>query len=96
VALINVDLLYLVGFRDYWWSAAFSLVMIGAYFVIVIALFYFFVLKVKGKEFLERWGAVRFSIVAGLIALMLSLPAKMALRLLFNVKYVLVTPWINI
>jgi len=96
VALTNVDLPYLVGFRDYLWSAVFSLVMIGAYFVITISLFYFFVLKVKGKEFLERWGMVRFSITAGLVALMLSLPAKMALRLLFNVKYVLVTPWINI
>jgi len=96
VALTNVDLPYLVGFRDYLWSAVFSLVMIGAYFVITISLFYFFVLKVKGKEFLERWGMVRFSITAGLVALMLSLPAKMALRLPFNVKYVLVTPWINI
>ncbi|HEY3168343.1 MAG TPA: cytochrome C, partial [Candidatus Binatia bacterium] len=96
VALTNVDLPYLVGFRDYWWSAAFSLVMIGAYFVVFVALFYLFVVKIKGKEFLERWGMVRFSIVAALIALMFSLPAKMALRLLFNVKYVLVTPWINI
>jgi Cytochrome b(C-terminal)/b6/petD len=96
VALTNVDLPYLVGFRDYWWSAAFSLVMVGAYFVVAIGLFYLFVVKVKGKEFLERWGMVRFSIVAGLMALMFSLPVKMALRLLLNVKYVLVTPWINI
>ncbi|MGE5062158.1 MAG: cytochrome C [Betaproteobacteria bacterium] len=96
VALTNVDLPYLVGFRDYWWSAAFSLVMIGIYFIATIALFYFFVLKVKGKAFLERWGMVRFSITAGLISLMLALPAKMALRLLFNVKYILVTPWINV
>ncbi len=96
VALTNVDLPYLVGFRDYWWSAMFSLVMIGGYFVATIALFYLFVLKVKGKDFIERWGMVRFSITAALIAIMLSLPAKMALRLLFNVKYVLVTPWINI
>jgi len=96
VALTNVDLPYLVGFRDYWWSAAFSLVMIGVYFIATIALFYFFVLKVKGKAFLERWGMVRFSITAVLISLMLALPAKMALRLLFNVKYILVTPWINV
>ena len=96
VALTNFDLPYLVGFRDYWWSAAFSLVMIGIYFIATIALFYFFVLKVKGKAFLERWGMVRFSITAGLISLMLALPAKMALRLLFNVKYILVTPWINV
>jgi hypothetical protein len=27
---------------------------------------------------------------------MLSLPAKMFLRLVFNVKYILVTPWINV
>jgi Cytochrome b(C-terminal)/b6/petD len=96
VALTNVDLPYLVGFRDYWWSAAFSLVMVGGYFVVAIGLFYLFVLRIKGKEFLERWGMVRFSIVAGLMALMFSLPVKMALRLLLNVKYVLVTPWINI
>jgi Cytochrome b(C-terminal)/b6/petD len=96
VALTNVDLPYLVGFRDYWWSAVFSLVMIGGYFVVAIGLFYLFVLRIKGKEFLERWGMVRFSIVAGLMALMFSLPVKMALRLLLNVKYVLVTPWINI
>jgi hypothetical protein len=70
--------------------------MIGGYFVVAIGLFYLFVLRIKGKEFLERWGMVRFSIVAGLMALMFSLPVKMALRLLLNVKYVLVTPWINI
>ena len=39
---------------------------------------------------------VRFTITAVLVSLMLSLPAKMFLRLVFNVKYVLVTPWINI
>jgi hypothetical protein len=70
--------------------------MIALFFVVVISLFYAFVVKIKGKEFIERWGMVRFSITAALIALMVSLPAKMALRLLFNVKYVLVTPWINI
>jgi Cytochrome b(C-terminal)/b6/petD len=96
VALTNVDLPYLVGLRNYWVSAIFSLVMIGGYFVVAIGLFYLFVVRIKGKEFLERWGMVRFSIVAVLVALMFSLPAKMALRLLLNVKYVLVTPWINI
>jgi Cytochrome b(C-terminal)/b6/petD len=96
VALTNVDLPYLLGFRDYWWSAAFSLVVIGAYFVVGMAAFYLFVLKVKGREFLERWGMVRLTITGLLIVLMLSLPAKMFLRLVFNVKYILVTPWINV
>jgi len=96
VALTNVDLPYLLGFRDYWLSAAVGLFAIGAYFVVGMALFYMFVVKVKGKEFLERWGMVRFNITGVIIVLMMSLPVKMFLRLAFNVKYILVTPWINV
>ena len=96
VALTNVDLPYLFGFRDYWWSAAFGLFVIGAYFVFGMVVFYLWILKVKGREFLDRWGMVRFTITGLLFVLMLSLPAKMFLRLVFNVKYILVTPWINI
>ena len=96
VALTNVDLPYLFGFRDYVWSSIFGLVVIGAYFVIATAVFYFWVLRVKGKEFMERWGMVRFLITALLFVTMLALPAKMFLRLVFNVKYILVTPWLNI
>jgi hypothetical protein len=96
VALTNVDLPYLLGFRDYWLSAAFGLFAVGLYFVVGMIGFYFFVLRVKGKDFLERWGMVRFTIVGFLLVLMMSLPVKMFLRLVFNVKYVLVTPWINI
>jgi cytochrome b/b6/petD-like protein len=96
VALTNVDLPYLVGLRDYWLSVAFSLICVGAYFVLGMIGFYYFVVKVKGKEFLDRWGMVRFTIAGFLLVLMMSLPVKMFLRLAFNVKYVLVTPWINI
>jgi len=96
VALTNVDLPYLLGIRNYGLAAAFGLVAIGAYFVVGMLLFYLFVIKVKGKEFLERWGMVRFTITGVILVLMMSLPAKMFLRLAFNVKYVLVTPWINI
>jgi len=96
VALTNVDLPYLVGFRDYTWSAIFGALVIGAYFVAFIAAFHWWVLHVKGREFLERWGMVRFMITAVLAALMIALPAKMFLRLVFNVKYILVTPWLNI
>jgi hypothetical protein len=96
VALTNVDLPYLFGIRDYWLSAAFGLFVIGLYFVGGMGLFYWWVLRVKGREFLERWGMVRFTITGLLFVLMLSLPAKMFLRLVFNVKYILVTPWINV
>ena len=96
VALTNVDLPYLLGFRDYTWSAIFGLFCILFYYVVAISLFYFWVLRVKGKEFMQRWGGVRFAITAFLFITMLALPVKMFLRLAFNVKYILVTPWINI
>ncbi len=38
----------------------------------------------------------KYVIVMGLLAVMVSLPIKMALRLLLNVHYVLVTPWFKI
>ena len=96
VALTNVDLPYLLGFRDYVWSSVCGAVVVLGYFVVGLAGFYLWVLRVKGKEFLERWGLVRFLITAFLFVTMLSLPAKMFLRLAFNVKYILVTPWFNI
>ena len=96
VALTNVDLPYLLGFRDYWLSAAFGLFCVVAYFVVGIGLFYVWVLRVKGKEFMDRWGPARFALTAFLFITMLALPVKMVLRLAFNVKYILVTPWINI
>ncbi len=96
VALTNVDLPYLLGIRDYLWSSVVGIVVILGYFVVAIAAFYLWILRVKGREFLERWGMVRFSITAFLVVTMLALPCKMFLRLAFNVKYILVTPWINI
>lgn len=96
VALTNVDLPYLLGFRDYIWSAVCGVLVVGGYFAVSLAGFYILVLRIKGKDFLERWGMVRFLITALLFVTMLSLPAKMFLRLAFNVKYILVTPWFNI
>src|SRR3989337_1018515 len=96
VALTNVDLPYLLGFRDYGWSAVCGAVVVLGYFVAGLVGFYYFVLKVKGKDFLESLGMAQFTIVGLLLVLMMSLPVKMFLRLVFNVKYVLVTPWINI
>ena len=96
VALTNVDLPYLLGFRDYFWSAVCGVVVVVGYFVVGLIAFYLWILRVKGREFLQRWGMVRFAITAFLFITMLSLPAKMFLRLAFNVKYILVTPWFNI
>jgi hypothetical protein len=95
-ALTNVDLPYLVGIRSETWSIIFGLFCVVAYFVVGMALFYLWVVRVKGKEFMERWGPVRYGITAFLMVTMLALPVKMFLRLALNVKYILATKWINI
>ena len=96
VALTNVDLPYLVGLRDYWVMAGFGLSLVLFYFIFSVWLFYTWIIWVKGKEFMIRWGAVRFAITAFLFVTMMALPVKMFLRLVFNIKYIMVTPWLNI
>ncbi len=96
VALTNVDLPYLVGLRDYWVMAGFGLSLVLFYFIFSVWLFYRWIIWVKGKEFMIRWGAVRFAITAFLFVTMMALPVKMFLRLVFNIKYIMVTPWLNI
>ena len=96
VALTNVDLPYLLGFRDYVWSSVFGGACVLGYFLVSVAIFHRWVVWVKGKEFMLRWGPVRFAITAFLVVIMMALPVKMFLRLAFNVKYIWVTPWFNI
>ena len=95
VALTNIDLSY--------WLAGVSSAS-GAGFAIgaaAVAAFYAPALafwawgRRSGLAVLERMGAVRYAIVALLFMTMLTLPAKMALRWAFNIKYVWVTPWFN-
>jgi hypothetical protein len=106
-ALTNVDLPYLLGFRDYTASALFGLAAVGAYFAVGYAGFYLWVrarpandpwsaFPGGGRELLEKWGPVRFGITGFLFLAMLGVFIKMTLRHAFNIKYIMVTPWINI
>src|SRR5262245_36731931 len=95
-AMTNVDLPYLVGIRDPFWSAIFGLVMVIGYFVVGTAAMYLWVVWLKGREFMQRWGMPRFMTASFLFLNMIGIFIKMVLRLGFNIKYVLVTPWINV
>jgi Cytochrome b(C-terminal)/b6/petD len=106
-ALTNVDLPYMFGFRDYLASAIFGLTLIVGYFVVGYAALYFWIrarpandprsaFAGGGPEILEKWGPVRFGITGFLLLAMAGVFIKMALRHALNIKYILVTPWINI
>lgn len=78
------------------WShmAVGSLAIVG-YFALGMLLPYLY-LKKKNSPTLARMGLPRYLVTAFLAVSMLSLPAKMLLRVVFNIKYVLVTPFFNI
>jgi hypothetical protein len=96
VALTNVDFSYwLFGVESN--SAAGFVVgaaAVGAFFV-PIPLYWAWGRK-HGSDFLRQLGGPRYMVVSSLFLLMMSLPLKMLLRWIFNIKYILVTPWFNI
>ena len=73
-----------------------SVVLIVGYFVAGTAAMYYAIVRLKGPEFMERWGMPRFVTTSFLFLNMLAVVIKMVLRHAFNIKYMLVTPWINI
>ncbi|MEK7748319.1 MAG: cytochrome B6 [Nitrospirota bacterium] len=48
------------------------------------------------RKFYSRLGLIRYNLVMFLFLSMCGVPLKMFLRLIFNIKYVLVTPWFKI
>ena len=96
VSMSNIDLPYMFGFRSYWPSAIFGLAVTVAYFAAGTALMYWWIVRKKGKAFMETWGAARFGLTSFLFLNMVAVAIKLLLRHGLNIKYIMVTPWINI
>ncbi len=95
-AMTNIDLPYLFGFRDYLWSSLFGAVTVIGYFVVGTIGMHYMIVRSKGQEFMARWGMPRFITTSFLFLNLLAVVIKMVLRHAFNIKYVWVTPWLNI
>ena len=95
-AMTNQDLPYLLGLRDYWTSAALGGGVTILYFVVGTLLMYWWVVWLKGRDFMQRWGMARFGLTSFLFLNMIAIILKMVLRSAFNIKYIMVTPWLNI
>jgi hypothetical protein len=68
----------------------------GAFFLGAFYIGGAFLPIVMCRGLLQRLGTIRYLIIAFLALSMFFIPVKIALRLLFNVKYVLITPFFNI
>jgi hypothetical protein len=95
-AMTNVDLPYLMGLRDPFWSSMFGLAVVAGYFVVGTLAMYAWIRRLKGALFMQQWGMPRFMTTSFLFLNMLAVLLKMVMRHAFNIKYILVTPWINI
>lgn len=87
------ELVYMIGLNQGMPSNIFlreaaGFLVLGAYF----GLFPLVLAKTMLKDVYERLGVVRYSIFVFLLLLALSLPIKMYLRWLFNIKYIIAIP----
>jgi uncharacterized membrane protein len=89
VPLTNIDLPYFLGIRSNLWATVFGLACVLGWLVgIPIAVWRW----KRSAPFMKELGLVRYGIVATLFMMMAGVVVKMALRLAFNIKYVLVIP----
>jgi hypothetical protein len=91
VALVNVDLPYAFGIRTYWNAALFGGAVVLGYFGLGTAAYMFL-----ERKAIKSVGILRMLIKINLMLIMLGIVIKIVLRLAFNIKYVMVTPWFNI
>ena len=91
VALVSVDLPYAFGVRDYWMAAFFGGAVVGGYFGLGTAIYFF-----MERKAIKAVGFLRMFIKINLILIMVGIVVKIVLRLGFNIKYIMVTPWFNI
>ena len=69
--------------------------------ILVLSLYYglgfYLPTKIKSfKGFIEQLGTTKYAFTMFFLLTMIGVPVKVFLRLLFNVRYILETPWFNI
>jgi hypothetical protein len=92
---VNRDLPDLFGLTSNMAKAIFGAIVVGGYYLLGGALVYSLFRRRMGKDF-QRMSLLQFSMMQFLLLTMVALPLKMALRLLWHIKYVWITPWFNV
>jgi hypothetical protein len=81
------------GMEESLWSLdpIIGLISLGAYFGLGMV-----TPRLISEEFYRRCGFIRYILLMTSMLLMYFIPIKIFLRLAFNIKYILVTPWFNV
>lgn len=94
VAITNVDLSDKFGIQSPAAAMVFGAVSVLGFIVGIPAIYW--KVRANKSEVLQKLGAVRYWITAALFMMMMGTCVKVLLRLVFNVKYVFASPWINV
>ena len=85
------------AFAPLWARGIFGAVVVGLYFLLAPYLIHrICTLTEFSRRIYRRMTLLQIVTLQIFLVLMLSLPLKMLLRLLFRIKYVWVTPWFSI
>jgi hypothetical protein len=95
---VNRDLHAVLGITNQWLAAAVGLVAIALFYAVSGWAIHRLVTRSSlNKKIFERTSLIQYlTFQFFAITILVALPVKMLLRLLFRIKYVLVTPWFNV
>jgi hypothetical protein len=94
---INRDLPDIFGIKNALLKNLFGAIVIGAYAVAAgIGIHKLIVSTPLSRKIYARMSLLQYSIMQMFLIIMLALPVKILIRLLFRIKYVWITPWFNV
>jgi hypothetical protein len=94
---VNRDLPDIFGIKNGIAKNLFGLIVTGLYFVAAwIGIHKLIVLTPLSRKIYARMSLLQYATMQIFLIIMLALPVKILLRLLFRIKYVWVTPWFNV
>ncbi len=86
-----------LGLQAMWAKTVFGALAVGAYFVVAGYVVHRLITRTEfNRKVYQRMSLVQYATLQLFLILLLALPIKILIRLLFNIKYVWVSPWFNI
>ncbi len=94
---VNRDLHEILGITDPMVYGVFGFLVVAGFFVVTgFAVHKLLTMTEFNRKILDRMTLLQYLTMQLLLIVMVGLPAKMAARLLFRIKYIWVTPWFNV
>ena len=92
---MNRDLPDIFGITSNFWKGIFGAIVVGGYFIVGGLIVNGLFRRSNPKDY-KRMSLLQYSLMMTFFLIMVALPIKILIRLLFHIKYVWITPWFNI